>query len=69
MRTNYFGSVYPAFYALPHLRESKGHIAVTSSVVSKLIVFGMKIGAVSHFISLHFIFVKFPFYSVSCFPC
>jgi len=40
MRTNYFGSVYPAYYALPHLRTSKGHIVVTSSVVSKLIVFG-----------------------------
>jgi hypothetical protein len=41
MRTNFFGSVYPAYYALPYLREAKGHIAVTSSVVSKLIVFGM----------------------------
>jgi len=40
MRTNYFGAVNTAFYALPYLRESKGHIAVTSSVVSKLIVFG-----------------------------
>ena len=32
MRTNYFGAVYPTFYALPHLKRSRGRIAVVSSV-------------------------------------
>jgi len=40
IRTNYFGAVDTAFYALPYLRKENGHIAVTSSVVSKLTMFG-----------------------------
>jgi NAD(P)-dependent dehydrogenase (short-subunit alcohol dehydrogenase family) len=32
MRTNYLGAVYPTFHALPHLKESRGRIAVVSSV-------------------------------------
>jgi|SRR6185295_1254765 len=32
MRLNYLGSVYPTFYALPHLRESRGRIVAMSSV-------------------------------------
>ena len=32
MRVNYLGSVYPTFYALPHLRRSRGQIVVVSSV-------------------------------------
>jgi len=33
--TDLLGSVYPAFYALPHLRKSAGHIVVTSSAYGK----------------------------------
>jgi len=33
---DFYGAMYPAFYALPHLRESQGHIVVTSSVYGKL---------------------------------
>jgi short-subunit dehydrogenase len=33
MRVNYLGSVYPTFYALPHLKRSRGQIVVVSSVV------------------------------------
>jgi len=40
MKTNYFGATETAFYALPHLRDSGGHIVVTSSVVSKLVLRG-----------------------------
>jgi len=40
MDTNYFGSTEVAYFALDHLRQSKGHIVVTSSVVSKLIIPG-----------------------------
>ena len=32
MRTNYLGAVYPTFYALPHLKKSRGRIVVVSSV-------------------------------------
>jgi len=34
--TDLFGAIYPAFYALPHLRKSAGHIVVTSSGYGKL---------------------------------
>jgi short-subunit dehydrogenase len=34
--TDLFGSIYPAFYALPHLRKSAGHITVTSSGYGKI---------------------------------
>jgi len=37
---DFFGAMYPAFYALPHLRKSQGHIVVTSSVYGKLPVKG-----------------------------
>jgi len=40
MRTNYFGATETAYYALPYLRTSRGHIVVTSSVVSKLVLYG-----------------------------
>ena len=32
MRVNFLGSVYPAFYALPHLKKSRGRIVVLSSL-------------------------------------
>jgi short-subunit dehydrogenase len=32
MRVNYLGSVYPTFYALPHLERSRGQIVAVSSV-------------------------------------
>lgn len=32
MRVNYLGAVYPTFYALPHLKKSRGRIVVVSSV-------------------------------------
>ena len=32
MRTNYFGAIYPTFYALAHLKKSRGRIVVVSSV-------------------------------------
>lgn len=32
MRTNYFGAIYPTFYALPHLKKSRGRIVAVSSV-------------------------------------
>jgi short-subunit dehydrogenase len=31
-----FGAIYPAFYALPHLRKNAGHIVVTSSAYGKI---------------------------------
>jgi short-subunit dehydrogenase len=33
MRVNYLGSVYPTFYALPHLKKSHGQIVAVSSLV------------------------------------
>lgn len=33
MRVNYLGSVYPTYYALPHLKKSRGQIVAVSSVV------------------------------------
>jgi short-subunit dehydrogenase len=33
VRVNYLGSVYPTFYALPHLKKSRGQIVAVSSVV------------------------------------
>jgi len=33
MRVNYLGSVYPTFYALPHLEKSRGQIVAVSSLV------------------------------------
>jgi len=35
-QVDFYGAMYPAFYALPHLRKSRGHIVVTSSVYGKL---------------------------------
>ncbi len=32
MRVNYLGSVYPTFYALPHLKRSRGQIVAISSL-------------------------------------
>jgi short-subunit dehydrogenase len=32
MRVNYLGSVYPTFYALPHLKRSRGQIVAVSSL-------------------------------------
>ena len=32
MRVNYLGSVYPTYYALPHLKKSRGQIVVMSSL-------------------------------------
>ena len=32
MRVNYLGSVYPTYYALPHLKESRGQIVAISSL-------------------------------------
>jgi NAD(P)-dependent dehydrogenase (short-subunit alcohol dehydrogenase family) len=32
MRVNYFGCVYPTFYALPHLKRSRGRIVAVSSI-------------------------------------
>jgi NAD(P)-dependent dehydrogenase (short-subunit alcohol dehydrogenase family) len=32
MRVNYFGCVYPTFYALPHLKRSKGRIVAVASL-------------------------------------
>ncbi|MBI3914456.1 MAG: SDR family oxidoreductase [Chloroflexi bacterium] len=35
MRVNYLGSVYCAFYALPHLKRSRGRIVAVSSLTGK----------------------------------
>jgi NAD(P)-dependent dehydrogenase (short-subunit alcohol dehydrogenase family) len=35
MRTNYFGSVYCAYYALPHLKASQGRIVGVSSLTGR----------------------------------
>jgi NAD(P)-dependent dehydrogenase (short-subunit alcohol dehydrogenase family) len=32
MRVNFLGAVFPAFYALPHLKKSRGRIVVVSSL-------------------------------------
>lgn len=32
MRVNYLGAIYPTFYALPHLKRSKGRIVAVSSI-------------------------------------
>jgi NAD(P)-dependent dehydrogenase (short-subunit alcohol dehydrogenase family) len=32
MRVNFLGAVYPTFYALPHLKKSRGRIVVVSSL-------------------------------------
>ena len=32
MRVNYLGSVYPTYYALPHLKKSRGQIVAVSSL-------------------------------------
>jgi short-subunit dehydrogenase len=32
MRVNYLGSVYPTFYALPHLKKSRGQVVAVSSL-------------------------------------
>jgi short-subunit dehydrogenase len=32
MRVNYLGSVYPTFYALPHLKRSRGQVVAVSSL-------------------------------------
>jgi short-subunit dehydrogenase len=36
METNYLGAVYSTYYALPHLRKSKGMIVVISSIQGKI---------------------------------
>jgi len=36
MRVNYLGSVYCAFYAVPHLKSSRGRIVAVSSVAGKV---------------------------------
>ena len=33
MRVNFLGSVYPTYYALPHLKKSRGQIVAVSSLV------------------------------------
>jgi short-subunit dehydrogenase len=35
MRTNYFGSVYCTYYALPHLKRSQGRIVAIASLAGK----------------------------------
>jgi short-subunit dehydrogenase len=35
MQTNYFGSVYCTYYALPHLKESHGRLVAISSLAGK----------------------------------
>jgi len=35
MRINYFGSVYCTWYALPHLKQTRGRIVVVSSLAGK----------------------------------
>jgi NAD(P)-dependent dehydrogenase (short-subunit alcohol dehydrogenase family) len=35
MRTNYFGSVYCTYYALPHLKHSRGRIVAIASLAGK----------------------------------
>jgi short-subunit dehydrogenase len=35
MSVNYLGSVYPVYYALPYLKESKGRIVAVSSLTGK----------------------------------
>jgi short-subunit dehydrogenase len=47
MKINYHGAVNTAFYALPMLRKSNGHIVVTSSVMSTFITRGTSAYAAS----------------------
>jgi len=47
MRINYHGAVNTAFYALPELRKSAGHIVVTSSVLAFIITRGASAYAAS----------------------
>jgi short-subunit dehydrogenase len=35
MRVNYLGSVYPTFYALPHLKQTRGRIVGVNSLTGK----------------------------------
>lgn len=35
MRVNYFGSVYPTFYALPHLKRTRGRIVGVNSLTGR----------------------------------
>lgn len=35
MRVNYLGSVYPAFYALPHLKRTRGRIVSVNSLTGR----------------------------------
>jgi short-subunit dehydrogenase len=35
MRVNYLGSVYPTFYALPHLKASRGRIVAVNSLTGR----------------------------------
>jgi short-subunit dehydrogenase len=35
MRVNYFGAVYPTYYALPHLKASRGRIVGVASLTGK----------------------------------
>jgi short-subunit dehydrogenase len=35
MRVNYLGSVYPTFYALPHLKRSRGRIVAVNSLTGR----------------------------------
>ncbi|ONK58533.1 uncharacterized protein A4U43_C09F14050 [Asparagus officinalis] len=36
MDVNYWGSVYPTYYAIPHLKKSRGNIIVTASMAGRL---------------------------------
>ncbi|KAJ4818753.1 11-beta-hydroxysteroid dehydrogenase 1B [Rhynchospora pubera] len=36
MDVNFWGAVYPTYYALPHLKASKGNIIVTTSVAGRV---------------------------------
>ncbi|HEU4562858.1 MAG TPA: SDR family oxidoreductase [Longimicrobium sp.] len=35
MRVNYLGSVYPTYYALPHLKQTRGRIVAVNSLTGK----------------------------------
>ena len=35
MRVNYFGSLYCTYYALPHLKRSRGRIVAIASVAAR----------------------------------
>ena len=40
MDTNFFGMAYPTFYALPHLKKTKGRIVAMSSIIGKIAIPG-----------------------------